>query len=157
MAQQFRSTEVVVPAGTAKADPLIADIGFPDFVVDSISVQVPPGPLGNVGFQIASSGVQVIPWNAGEWIVTDHEVLSFPVDDFPTTGDFQLVAYNTGVYDHSLWVRFALDTIVQAAPAAPPVVNMAAISSPPPQTDDQTADAQAALDALLAQSTDLAS
>lgn len=111
MATQYRSFEITIPTGSTRAAPVIFPMIFPSFVVLSIDVYVPPGPLGQMGFQIASSRQQVIPWNAGQWIVANADYLTFPVTDAPNSGDWQLIAYNTGAFPHTIWVRFALDPI----------------------------------------------
>lgn len=151
MARQYRSFTVTIPANTPIAAPVLTSVGFPQFTVTEIDVLVPPGPNGRMGFQIAVSGTQVIPWNAGEWIVTNNERLSFPVDGYPDSGAWQLRGYNTGVYPHTLQVRFALEPVAAVPSATLPVVTTAQLSNVPDQTDAQTADAQAALDDLLAQ------
>lgn len=151
MPRQYRSFTVTIPAGTQKSAPILASIGFPPFTVSEIDVLIPPGPNGRMGFQIAVSGTQVIPWNAGEWVVTNNERLSYQVDGYPDSGAWQLRGYNTGVYDHTIQVRFALDPVAPAPSATVAAVTTAQLSNVPDQTDAQTADAQAALDDLLAQ------
>lgn len=129
MARQIRSRQVTVPAGTTKAAPATFNVSFPPMTVAEIDVLVPPGSNGTLGFQIASSGIQVIPWNAGEWIVTNNERLAWPTEGYPDSGDWQVIAYNTGMYDHSLWVRFSLSPVAVAV-AGPVVVDLGALSSP---------------------------
>lgn len=109
MATQYRRFAVTIPAGTPKATPVVINTRFEPFTVTQINIRIPPGPLGQMGFQIASSRVQVIPWATGQFIVANDEPLSYPVTDAPNSGDWQVIGYNTGVFDHTIQVEFAMD------------------------------------------------
>lgn len=130
MSSQIRSFEITIPAGTAKADAITTDMSFPPMTVQGITVTVPPGPNGNLGIQIASAGSQVIPWNEGEWLVPNDVVMSWQPQDYADSGSWQLIGYNTGTYNHTVWVRFDL-VPVNTAPAAttPNVIDASALSS----------------------------
>lgn len=124
MAEQVRTFEITVAPGSTRAAPVTTEIGFEPFRVVSIEVEVPPGPLGQVGFQIASSNVQLIPWNLGEWIVANNITKKWETDNYPTSGDWQFIAYNTGAFPHTLSVTFELDPIAPAGPAPVAVTPM---------------------------------
>lgn len=109
MAREVRRYSVTIPAGTPASAPYVADLVMPARVVRQIMWRVPPGPRGLMGFQIASSGVQVIPWNTGEWIVADDESDIMPLDGQITSGAWQAIGYNTGRYGHAVYLRFLLD------------------------------------------------
>jgi hypothetical protein len=121
MTAQYRSFQVTIPAGTPQASPVVINTQFEPLAVDQIDIRIPPGPLGQMGFQIASSRQQVIPWNAGQFIIANDEPLSFPSTNYPDSGDWQVIGFNTGVFNHSIWVRFALRPVT---PAATPVVGI---------------------------------
>jgi hypothetical protein len=106
MADQVQSFAVTIPPGTPKATPLVTPLTFPPRIVDEIEIQVPPGPRGEVGFQLGASGGQVIPVTVGQFIVTDNEVIHWPVEHQLDNGAWQLIAYNTGAQPHTLTVRF---------------------------------------------------
>lgn len=75
-----------------------------------------------MGFQLASGGQQIVPYQAGQWLVMDDEDADFALSNVPTTGAWQLIGYNTGAFAHVVFVRFHLDPVQQAAiaiPAAP--------------------------------------
>jgi hypothetical protein len=81
------------------------------FHVDWIEVEVPDGPNGQVGFYLASSNQQVIPFRAGAtplWIVSNGRVFHWDLVGQATSGDWQLVAYNTGAFPHTLAVHFGV-------------------------------------------------
>lgn len=125
MARQIYSFAVTVSAGTAKTAPASFDLTIPTRQVDELEVLVPPGPSGQVGFTIGVSGTPIIPYNAAEWIVTDDEKIRWPLEDYPDSGDWTLSAYNTGAYDHTLYVRL-LCSLVSSSPAPPPTPILAA-------------------------------
>lgn len=106
MATIIRQFTKSVPAGTAQATPVSLGISFPTEQVLSVDLEVPPGPAGLMGFYLAISGQQVIPFETGEWIVWDDVRASWPLDDYPVTGAWSLVAYNTDIFAHEIIVRF---------------------------------------------------
>lgn len=99
------SWEAVVPAGTAKDAGWTFDLTMPVGTVVAVSVRVPPGPRGEVGFALGAAGVAVLPENPGGWIVTDDETIPWDTEDQISSGAWELLAYNTGQYDHSIYVR----------------------------------------------------
>lgn len=109
MAAEIRNFRVAVPAGTLQANPQVTDLAMPAREVRSVRIRIPPGPAGLVGFALASAGTPVIPWGAGQWIVADDEVIDWPLEGQIDSGAWQLIAYNTGVFAHTLYVTFLLD------------------------------------------------
>lgn len=106
MAQQVYIFAVATPAGTAKSSPQTTQMTMPPRVVDRVEIEVPPGPRGEVGFHIGSKGTQIIPDGVGTFIVTDGEVIQWPLEDQMDSGGWELVTYNTGFYSHTITVRF---------------------------------------------------
>jgi hypothetical protein len=119
MAREVRRFDVVIPAGTAIAAPLVTDLDMPPRVVERVTVRVPKGPSGLVGFALTMAGNNVVPHDSGTWIVADNEVLDWPLYGMPDSGAWQLTAYNTGVYDHTIYVTFLLDLVGEADTMAP--------------------------------------
>lgn len=109
MAREVRNYAVTIPAGTAIAAPLATDLPMPARIARSVRVRIPPGPSGQVGWALASSGVAILPWGPGQWIVGDNEVIEWPLDGQLDSGAWQLIGYNLGVYAHTLYVTFQLD------------------------------------------------
>lgn len=108
MASELRLFPVLVPHGTPASAPVHINTPFPPHKVTRISWRVPPGPRGEVGWQITMGGVVVIPKNGG-WIITDDEAAAWDLEDLPDSGAWQVTAYNTGTYDHTIYVTFHLD------------------------------------------------
>lgn len=121
MAQEIREFPVTVPAGTPLASPVTVDVSFPERVVDAVSWRVPPGPSGLMGWRLTSAGTPVIPIQPDGWIVTDDDSSTWPLDDYLDSGNWQVTAYNTGAYDHTVYLTFLLDLPGGAvAPPSPP-------------------------------------
>lgn len=129
MAKEIRSFNPTVPAGTAIDAGWSYDLTMPTRQVDLIQVRVPPGPAGHVGFAIGSAGQPIIPYNPGEWIVTDDEVIEWPLEGQFDSGAWQLFAYNTGTYNHTLYIRFLLSLVDAGAAAGPVGLDVSVLSS----------------------------
>lgn len=119
MAQEIRQFAVKIPAGTAISAGFKADMSFPPRVVTEIDVRVPPGPRGEVGFSIGSAGVAVIPYQSGQYIVTDDASIKWPLEGYIDSGSWTLFGYNTGSFDHTIYVTFLLATQQQAGATTP--------------------------------------
>ncbi|HVD03185.1 MAG TPA: hypothetical protein VNF75_03495 [Candidatus Dormibacteraeota bacterium] len=125
-ASEIRSFEVTIPAGTSQAGPQVTDLVMPPRVVVQIDIKVPAGARGQMGFALWASGLTVIPEQPGQFIVTDDEQISWPLQDQIDSGGWQLAGYNLGQYDHVVYVRFlvlpttvpALVAVLQPIPAA---------------------------------------
>ena len=113
------------PANTPIASPVTVPIGAPGEVVVFIDVEVPPGPAGLMGFYIAFNGVRVIPREANQLIVWDDKNDTWYLDDYPTTGAWQVVGYNLStVYPHSVTVRFHDDPLPTGLSSSSASVNI---------------------------------
>lgn len=117
MAQEVRSFVITIPHGTLQTAPITTELEMPPRVVRQINIRVPPGPRGEMGFQIGASGVQVIPHNVGQYLVLDDESLSWQLDNQIDSGGWEISGYNNGDYDHTIHIRFLVDPVTeQAAP-----------------------------------------
>ena len=120
MAVEVRVFQATIPAGTAQAAPVTIDTGFDSRIVESIRLRIPPGPAGFMGFQLWVKGGQVIPIERGQWIVDDDAQINLDVSSMPETGAWQVVGYNTGAFDHSVYVTFGLNLVTANTPVLPP-------------------------------------
>lgn len=109
MAERFETFEVLIPASTAKANPQRTALEFADGIVLDIETLIPPGPSGLVGYRYDYGGQQVIPRTDGAFIVADGEIIRWPVSGYPTGQQWQIVAYNTDIFPHTLFVRMLID------------------------------------------------
>lgn len=139
MAQEIREFAVTVPAGTAKATPLVTNISFPEREVIAVSYRVPPGPSGLMGWALTSAGTPVIPIQPGTYIVTNDQSATWELEGYLDSGNWQVTAYNTGLYPHTVYLTFQLDLPgTVATPAQPPtgsgvgVIGTGGTVTPPP-------------------------
>lgn len=124
VADRIEPFSAPIPAGTAQATPLVTNLSFADGQVTRIIVTVPPGPSGFVGFQLWHKGGQVIPYVGAEWVIADDRVIDWPVTNFPTADGWQIAAYNTDIYDHTLYLEFLIDEIPVTAAGPIPLLNL---------------------------------
>lgn len=124
MAWQVQHFANVIPAGTAIAAPVTLAMTMPARIVRHVRVRTPPGPRGNVGWQVAMNGVSVIPANSGVYIVTDNEVIEWDTDGYPTSGAWQLIGYNLGALPHTIYVTLSVDPpqVNNASPLGLPMI-----------------------------------
>lgn len=127
MATRIEHFTVTVPAGTLLASPVNIVTAFNDGQVDEIEIRVPPGPVGLMGFQIAYGAQSIVPHDSSQWIVTDNEVINWPLVNFPTGRHWAVNGYNTDINDHTIYLRYLITEIGIAAAAQGTVV----ISAPP--------------------------
>lgn len=118
MAREVYRFSVLIPKGTAQATPQVTALTMPERVVVKVAVVVPPGPRGLLGFQFTHAGSQLIPINTGQFVVADGEKIEWDLSDYLTTGAWQLTAYNTGSFDHTLEIRFEADLLPRPAQLA---------------------------------------
>ena len=117
MAERVLQHITTIPAGTTAADPTVDELGFDNWDVERIDLQVPPGPLGCMGFYLANNGMPWIPRALGEWIVWDDHRETFYPTGYPTGAGWQLVGYNTGTFPHVVICRFHVNPVAVGEPA----------------------------------------
>ena len=126
MVRQFTAT---IPAGTLKTSPVTIPIALDYVDIESVDLEVPPGPSGLMGFYLARSGQQVIPYESGEWLIWDDRFDSWYLTDQPTGSGWQVVGYNLDVYDHDVVVRFHTNPVVAQSASSLPSLNFATSGS----------------------------
>jgi hypothetical protein len=118
MAREVHKFAVTVPITATPAAPQVSNLVMPPREILSLTVIVPPGTRGLVGFAIGAAGVPFIPYQPGAWIVADNEKIEWPLEGQITSGAWQMFAYNTGRYPHTLEIRFLANLAVAAAGGA---------------------------------------
>lgn len=79
-----------------------------------------------------SNGQALLPTN-GTYIVTDDHADTWAVVNQPDSGQWEVTAYNTDIYQHTVYLDFFLDLVGQA-PDVTTFASNASLSSPPPVT-----------------------
>ena len=113
---------VTIPAGTLQSAPLVTPVQFETNIVDRIDWVFPGGCNGVVGIQIGSRSVPVLPSNPGAFYVRSGAAQGTAVEDLPNTGDWSVIGYNTGSFNHTVQVTFTVRRIVEP-PKDPMLVN----------------------------------
>jgi hypothetical protein len=110
--------DMVVPAGTAQATPLLTLWNLGKVVVDKISVRVPPGPSGLAGLAIHYAGVPIVPSDQpGVFFVGDDQEWDWEIG-WEISGPFTLVTYNTDIYPHTFYMAAQVRDITLVAAGA---------------------------------------
>lgn len=122
MAQRTELFAVTVPAGTAQASPQVTALSFPDAVTEAVEFIIPPGPSGLVGWQLRHSGQFIIPRTANSFFVMDDVHQTWALEDYPVGNKWQVAAYNTDIYDHTLQFIFHVNELSQPVGTTPPLI-----------------------------------
>lgn len=112
MAQRSVPLVITIPPGTPISAPASFGLQFPSADVERIDVRIPPGPNGTVGFNINNGGGSYIPDTNGSWIVGNDDSYQWPLDDAPNNGNWTVVAYNTDVLPHTIYLYFWVNNLV---------------------------------------------
>lgn len=119
-----------MPAGTPQANPQYTSIEIPPRLLTRIDWRVPPGPQGNMGFLISMGDIPVLPLPAGTYIIANDQAGTWLLDDQPDSGAWQVTAYNTGSYPHSVFLTLYCDLIDPAAELIPVFAPVTLTDSP---------------------------
>lgn len=118
MADRVQAYDVTVPSGTVQAAPLVTALPFTEGRVQALHVTFPDGCVGLVGAQVSYGGRQVIPANEGTFLRANGRTIAYPLQGYPTGDRWQLVAYNTDVYGHSLIIEIEVNDLSTSELAA---------------------------------------
>lgn len=66
------------------------------------------------------NGVQVIPVNPPSWLIRDGSADASELAHLPDSGDWQVSAYNTGAFPHTIYITYYAQ-VIRPVPPAPPV------------------------------------
>jgi hypothetical protein len=108
--------DVTIPAGTSQSSPLVTSTTFEPNVVDSIHWLFPNGCNGMVGIQIGARSVPIIPSVGQGWIIRSGDSAGLDTQDMHTTGDWSLIGYNNGTYNHTVHITYRVHRNVKATP-----------------------------------------
>ncbi|HEY1716214.1 MAG TPA: hypothetical protein VGG07_25175 [Solirubrobacteraceae bacterium] len=122
MAERVLQYTATIPAGTAIDAPATVTFPLDGWDIETIDLQVPPGPAGTMGFYLANNGLPWVPRNNGEWLVWDDEKLTVIPTGYPSGSGWGVTGYNLGNWDHAVIVRFHVNPVAYGAPANSPYV-----------------------------------
>ena len=137
MALRVFQFDCLIPAGTLPSALHTVPIQLDNWELESIDLDVPPGPSGLMGFYVSNNGVQWFPQSPGSFLVWDNKVQSWPVEGQPNASGWAVVGYNTGFYPHTVTVRFHVNT-PSNLPATPAYPVLQVNTTPAPATEPVT-------------------
>lgn len=130
MAFMVRQFGAQVPANTPQSAPVTYSLNTGFWDIESIDLEVPPGPAGLMGFQLWIGGSQWIPYEPNQWLVWDDVEKSWPMNDQPLGVPWSIVAYNSdAAFSHGIVVRFHINQV--STPTVQPTVTIATPSLAP--------------------------
>lgn len=110
MAADIYHFTVTIPAGTPASAPLVTNIAMPPRTVRRIDWKVPPGHMGTMSFLIAMGKVPVLPVSGqAVYVTADGKDGSWELTEYPDSGAWQAIGYNTGTYPHAVLLTFYTD------------------------------------------------
>lgn len=124
MADRIEIFAVTVAPGTLQSATQIDDLSFQDGIVKHITVTIPPGPSGFMGFHFLHMGGPVIPYFGDAYIIGDNRLVEWDVNGMPTADGWQLESYNTDIFPHSVYIEFQIDEIPATAAASIQLINI---------------------------------
>lgn len=129
---QIQSFPCVLPPGTTPSAPTVVPMQLGIWSPAWIEFDVPSGLAGAVGFYVAASGQQYIPFRVGNtptWLGLNSVSKHYDLHNQPTSGDWSLVGYNQGNFQHIITVTWGLVLIQAAAPSVvPAALDLSALS-----------------------------
>lgn len=120
MPSQIYQFSIDVPAGTPATNPHVEPLTMPPANVQSVEWLIPPGPRGLLGFALGSSGQPTIPYGLGTWIIGDDVDRHWDLTEQIQSGAWEVWAYNTGSFRHTIYLRFLLAPLASAMPLLGP-------------------------------------
>jgi hypothetical protein len=111
MAADVHVFDVTVPPGGSAAVPQRFPLTMPARRVTGVEIVIPAGVRGVVHFALGSTGTNIVPSNYGAYLAGDGEKIAWPLSNYIDSGSWELAAYNTGRYPHTLEIRFLLELV----------------------------------------------
>lgn len=131
MADWIEAFQVTIPAGTTRPGQTYSLKFKRPGKIERIEIVIPDGPAGRVGFQLLFAGTVVLPFDDKKYIISNNEKISWEIFQKYDTGDWAIRAYNEGVYDHTIYIRFLVidPTPTRTSPQLVGTTRSAVISS----------------------------
>jgi len=108
----FYAWDILVPAGTAEADPVEQTLKLTKGVITRIDVKFPPGCHGLVKVRLLRSEFQLVPLSRGEWVTGDGEPVVtegfYLLEETPAELKF-IGCSPSASYNHTITIRVSID------------------------------------------------
>ena len=79
--------------------------------VERVQIIVPAGHAGKTGIRLTIAHQQLLPITPGSWIITDDEVIDWPLAGFLDSGSWGVEAYNEDINAHEWFIRFLISEV----------------------------------------------
>ena len=114
MSADIQHATATIPAGTPATAPVTVNVRIPVRTVSRIDWKVPPGSMGTMSFLLAMGGVPVLPvYGKFTFITVDSKDGTWTLSDYPDSGAWQVIGFNTGAFPHSVLLTFHCDLPVK--------------------------------------------
>jgi hypothetical protein len=118
MATSATNFAALIPAGTSPLNLFSVNLPLGTAIVEKIRWRVPPGPRGLMGWALFMGGVQVVPDDAGFFVIADNEYDDWDISGLPDSGAWACAGYNLGTFDHTVYLSFFTSPVQQAGGGA---------------------------------------
>jgi hypothetical protein len=115
--RQVHQLKVVTAPGSTQSSYQVNTWSLSWAWLDRIVIHVPPGHKGQTGIVIVYQGTQVIPWEAGSWLVRDGSTIEAPWQDQVMPWGLTVRTYNTGRVTHTFHLLAYVDPYLDNYPA----------------------------------------
>lgn len=106
-----------IPRNTPSTAPATQALNIVDTQLVSVNVIIPAGHMGLTGLAVRLGTTRVVPWDdPNAWLRGNNEDKTFPVyTQGPAIAT--LLGFNTGVLEHSFYLRFLVDDDAYLTPS----------------------------------------
>jgi len=105
---QYFNYAIETGGGVTPDAPQVTPITVPLKIMEQVELTIPSGHAGATGFSMRVADTIILPWESGyEWIRGNDDRFIFAVN-IQIDGEFQVVTYNEGSYNHTHYIRFRL-------------------------------------------------
>lgn len=107
-------------AGVVSTAPSKQSIAFRKGIVTELQIVVPAGHAGLTGIRFTLASTTLLPITKGSWIITDDEIIRWPLAGFLESGAWGVEYYNEDIHAHDWFIRL----LINEARVATPIVTL---------------------------------
>lgn len=112
MADRVEIFSVTCAANVAQSAAIETNLSFPPGYAREVEIVIPAGHAGVTGIAIAQAHQIIIPSSGNTWIISDDEIIRWPLSNYSDSGSWSAFTYNNDATNpHSWYLRFLIDEI----------------------------------------------
>ena len=127
MAEWIEAFTITVPPGTSKPGIVFPTKFTRPAYVEKVTIVIPDGLVGKVGFQILFGNTVVVPSDPNKYIIANNATIEWQFYPQYSSGDWSIRAYNDGGVEHNIYFYFSVVDAVKGNS------NISPLSSPTAQ------------------------